>query len=72
MSRSKDQNVVPIAGGLPCPKCGMPMERWEHSREWRPQPGRGFYVYWDRCEPCQRIQHYHAAHRDAEMATQCQ
>jgi hypothetical protein len=37
------------------------MQRYEHSPEWVPLPGRNAYAYWDWCHPCRHIQHYEEA-----------
>lgn len=62
MSKSKDLAPVEINGGRPCPKCELPMKRFQHSAAWRPLPGRGFYKYWDRCVRCGHFQNYPEAH----------
>lgn len=53
--------AVQIEGGADCPKCGVAMQRYEHSAGWMPRSGRNWYRYWDRCGPCFHIQHYEAA-----------
>lgn len=62
MSKSADPSPVEIPGGLACPKCEKPMQRFEHSKDWRPQPGRGHYRFWDRCNSCAHFQNYPEAH----------
>lgn len=62
MSISRDPAPRKIAGGKPCPKCSINMQRFEHSIGWSPQPGRNFYAYWDRCLPCGHFQNYPEAH----------
>lgn len=63
MSKGQDPQTVKIGGGAICPKCGQLMQRFEHSPDWRPQPGRGYFVFWDRCLPCKHFQNYGEAHR---------
>lgn len=41
--------------GKECPKCGIPMERREHSR--KPETAY-FFSEWDYCKPCNHVQHY--------------
>lgn len=64
-NRNTDRGKRPITGGLLCPHCGGPMQRYEHSPDWQPLPGRGYYTYWDRCIPCGHFQNYRGAHVDA-------
>lgn len=52
---------VAIEGGDYCPKCQCRMQRYEHSPCWQPQPGKCWFRFWDRCEPCGHTQHYPAA-----------
>lgn len=58
MITNRDPFPVATFGGLECPKCAEFMQRYKHSKKWQPQPHRGHYTYWDRCEPCGHIQHY--------------
>lgn len=51
--------------GMTCPKCGRIMGRFVHPVGWAPPPGRGYFIYWDRCIPCGHIQHYGEAKRQA-------
>jgi hypothetical protein len=62
MTHSGDRDAVKTTGGAPCPKCKRPMQRYKHSPQWSPMPGRGFYKWWDRCEPCAHFQHYATAY----------
>lgn len=58
----KSWSAEPTTGGELCPKCSKPMQRYKHLSDWRPREGQPFhYAYWDRCFPCQHIQHYEAA-----------
>jgi hypothetical protein len=58
----RDKKTVAIHGGGNCPKCGHPMQRFEHSKDWQPAAGRSSYRYWDRCFECKHFQNYTAAH----------
>ena len=49
---------IEVEGGGLCPKCGEPMQRFKHGVGWKPQEGRSFYRYWDRCIPCAHFQNY--------------
>jgi len=53
-----DPNPVPVPGCEPCPRCGQPMQRYEHSPGWNPRPGKGHFRFWDRCKPCGHFQNY--------------
>jgi len=68
MSISKDPGVIHIGEGNTCPKCSSPMARYEHSKIWIPQPGRGRYCFWDRCFHCRHLQHYASAYVAADDA----
>ena len=51
-----------VAGGEPCPKCRLPMQRCEHGERWVPKAAQPYYFrYWDRCLECRHLQHYEAA-----------
>lgn len=63
MANGRDKHPIEIAGGRPCPKCGQAMQRFEHSKNWKPLLTRGHYIFWDRCHPCKYFQHYHDAYR---------
>lgn len=54
----RDPHPIRTGGGLACPKCGVPMQRFRHSAGWKPLPDRLFYRYWDICSPCRHMQHY--------------
>ena len=64
--RNRDKKARPIEGGLACPKCRAVMQRYEHSPNWKPLPGKYWFRFWDRCLPCQHVQHYHEAFMQAE------
>src|SRR5262249_10142120 len=66
MARWRDPYPAPIDGGQYCPKCRRPMQRYRHSKAWLPEPGRGFFHWWDRCDACQHVQHYEAAHGEPD------
>lgn len=34
------------------------MIRRSHPAKWKPRPGRQFFIFWDVCRKCRRIQHY--------------
>lgn len=53
--------ALKISGGLDCPKCGDPMQRFKHGETWRPRLGHSWFLYWDRCKPCAHFQHYYEA-----------
>jgi hypothetical protein len=46
----RDPSPIRILGAGICPKCGEQMQRYEHSKEWKPLPGRGYFKFWDRCK----------------------
>src|SRR5262249_21248868 len=58
--RNQDPAPVPINGGFRC-KCGEKMQRYTHSPDWRPRPGRGYHVYYDKCPACTRTRNYNEA-----------
>lgn len=58
MSRSQDKNTISIQGGKKCHGCGKTMQRFKHSKQWLPLPGRSHYLYWDRCFSCKIMRNY--------------
>jgi hypothetical protein len=32
-----------------CRRCGQQMQRWQHAADWKPQPGKGWYLWWFEC-----------------------
>lgn len=58
MSKSLDPKPISVGEGEECPKCGEVMERFKHSPGWKPQEGRGYFRFWDRCQPCGHFQNY--------------
>ena len=48
---SMNSKRVPIDGGLPCPKCGKPMQRYRHADDWEPSDMQAeYYKFWDICD----------------------
>jgi hypothetical protein len=41
------------------------MERFEHTPEWQPRPGKAWYAFWELCPRCRHLQHYPEAWRPA-------
>jgi hypothetical protein len=35
--------------GGPCKRCGEPLQKWQHTAGWQPEPGAGYYEYWFLC-----------------------
>jgi predicted RNA-binding Zn-ribbon protein involved in translation (DUF1610 family) len=63
MSAGRDPAPIAIKGAFFCPKCGEKMQRYKHSINWKPLPGRNFFIFWDRCKKCEYIQNYETAKR---------
>ena len=41
------------------------MERFEHTPEWQPRPGKAWYAYWELSPRCRHLQRYPEAWRPA-------
>lgn len=49
MRFKRDRTVVEIGVGEVCPRCVQPMKRYGHGLNWKPNPWRGYYRFWDKC-----------------------
>ncbi len=60
MSGSGQKRVKVFGGGV-CPKCRVPMQRYEHAPGWRSRSQHSYFRWWDKCSRCRHLQHYEAA-----------
>jgi hypothetical protein len=52
MSKKKhsDSMKIPAEGERwDCPRCSLPMQRWKHAPEWKPEPGKSWFPFWFEC-----------------------
>lgn len=40
---------VKIGDGPPCFRCLQTTVAWKHSADWKPTPGKGYYLFWYQC-----------------------
>ncbi len=62
-NRSIENSPLKLGKGELCPKCSRrPMERRQHSLDWKPKPYQPYwFAFWDVCGRCRHTQHYEYA-----------
>jgi hypothetical protein len=63
MPKSKLKRVSVVGGGVPCPKCGVRMQRRCHAAGFTPPRTGYWFEFWDVCRRCRHVQHYEPAKR---------
>src|SRR4029077_5773064 len=63
MPKSKLRRVSVVGGGVPCPKCGVRMQRRCHAAGFTPPRTGYWFEFWDVCRRCKHVQHYEPAKR---------
>lgn len=58
---ARTMKSVPVGPGGTCPTCNVSTTRYEHGPGWRPEPGKTWAKFWDRCNQCRRFIHYREA-----------